>query len=116
MTGATNRNMDAGGIVGWVAIESGAKRVALTAAGNANTGEVSGANRLVIAEDVTLGGSGQESYPYLYIEAGANAVINGGNIAKETQNRGSLTITGDAKPSAVLSVTGMAWTAKKREN
>ena len=116
MTGATNRNMDAGGIVGWVAIESGAKRVALTAAGNANTGEVSGANRLVIAEDVTFGGSGQESYPYLYIEAGANAVINGGNIAKETQNRGSLTITGDAKPSAVLSVTGMAWTAKKREN
>ena len=27
VTGATNHNMDAGGIVGWVAIESGAKRV-----------------------------------------------------------------------------------------
>ena len=98
--------MDAGGIVGWVAIESGAKRVALTAAGNANTGVVSGANRLVIAEDVTLGGSEHESYPHLYIEAGANVVINGGNIAKETQNRGSLTITGDAKPSAALTNYG----------
>ena len=98
--------MDAGGIVGWVAIESGAKRVALTAAGNANTGVVSGAKRLVIAEDVTLGGSGQESYPHLYIEAGANVVINGGNIGNETQNRGSLTITGDAKPSAALTNYG----------
>ena len=106
VTGATNSNMDAGGIVGWVAIESGAKRVALTAAGNANTGVVSGANRLVIAEDVTLGGSGQGSYPYLYIEAGANVIINGGNIAKETQNRGSLAITGDAKPSAALTNYG----------
>lgn len=106
VTGATNSNMDAGGIVGWVAIESGAKRVALTAAGNVNTGVVSGANRLVIAEDVTLGGSGQGSYPYLYIEAGANVIINGGNIAKETQNRGSLTITGDAKPSAALTNYG----------
>lgn len=106
VTGATNSNMDAGGIVGWVAIESGARRVALTAAGNANTGVVSGANRLVIAEDVTLGGSGQGSYPYLYIEAGANVIINGGNIGKETQNRGSLTITGDAKPSAALANYG----------
>ncbi len=106
VTGATNSNMDAGGIVGWVAIESGARRVALTAAGNANTGVVSGANRLVIAEDVTLGGSGQGSYPYLYIEAGANVIINGGNIGKETQNRGSLTITGDAKPSAALTNYG----------
>ena len=61
VAGANNSNMDAGGIVGWVAIESGAKRVALTAAGNANTGVVSGANRLVIAEDVTLGGSEHES-------------------------------------------------------
>lgn len=106
VAGANNSNMDAGGIVGWVAIESGAKRVALTAAGNANTGVVSGANRLVIAEDVTLGSSGQGSYPYLYIEAGANVIINGGNIAKETQNRGSLTITGDAKPSAALTNYG----------
>ena len=106
VAGANNSNMDAGGIVGWVAIESGAKRVALTAAGNANTGVVSGANRLVIAEDVTLGGSGQGSYPYLYIEAGVNVIINGGNIAKETQNRGSLTITGDAKPSAALTNFG----------
>ena len=106
VAGATNSNMDAGGIVGWVAIESGAKRVALTAAGNANTGVVSGAKRLVIAEDVTLGGSGQESYPHLYIEAGANVVINGGNIGNETQNRGSLTITGDAKPSAALTNYG----------
>ena len=104
--GANNSNMDAGGIVGWVAIESGAKRVALTAAGNANTGVVSGANRLVIAEDVTLGGSEHESYPHLYIEAGANVVINGGNIGNETQNRGSLTITGDAKPSAALTNYG----------
>ena len=106
VAGANNSNMDAGGIVGWVAIESGAKRVALTAAGNANAGVVSGANRLVIAEDVTLGGSGQGSYPYLYIEAGANVIINGGNIANETQNRGSLTITGDAKPSAALTNYG----------
>ena len=106
VTGATNHNMDAGGIVGWVAIESGAKRVALTAAGNANTGVVSGAKRLVIAEDVTLGGSEHESYPHLYIEAGANVVINGGNIGNETQNRGSLTITGDAKPSAALTNYG----------
>ena len=106
VAGANNSNMDAGGIVGWVAIESGAKRVALTAAGNANTGVVSGANRLVIAEDVTLGSSGQESYPYLYIETGANVVINGGNIGKETQNRGSLTITGDTKPSAALTNYG----------
>ena len=106
VAGANNSNMDAGGIVGWVAIESGAKRVALTAAGNANTGVVSGANRLVIAEDVTLGGSERESYPHLYIEAGANVVINGGNIGNETQNRGSLTITGDAKPSAALTNYG----------
>ena len=106
VAGANNSNMDAGGIVGWVAIESGAKRVALTAAGNANTGVVSGANRLVIAEDVTLGGSEHESYPHLYIEAGANVVINGGNIGNETQNRGSLTITGDAKPSAALTNYG----------
>ena len=106
VAGANNSNMDAGGIVGWVAIESGAKRVALTAAGNANTGVVSGAKRLVIAEDVTLGSSGQGSYPYLYIEAGANVVINGGNIGNETQNRGSLTITGDAKPSAALTNYG----------
>jgi len=106
VAGANNSNMDAGGIVGWVAIESGAKRVALTAAGNANTGGVSGANRLVIAEDVTLGGSEHESYPHLYIEAGANVVINGGNIGNETQNRGSLTITGDAKPSAALTNYG----------
>ena len=106
VAGANNSNMDAGGIVGWVAIESGAKRVALTAAGNANTGVVSCAKRLVIAEDVTLGGSGQESYPHLYIEAGANVVINGGNIGNETQNRGSLTITGDAKPSAALTNYG----------
>ena len=100
-TGASNNNMD-----GWVAIESGAKRVALTAAGNANTGVVSGAKRLVIAEDVTLSSSGQESYPYLYIEAGANVVINGGNIGNGTENRGSLTITGDAKPSAALTNYG----------
>ena len=106
VAGANNSNMDAGGIGGWVAIESGAKRVALTAAGNANTGVVSGANRLVIAEDVTLGGSEHESYPHLYIEAGANVVINGGNIGNETQNRGSLTITGDAKPSAALTNYG----------
>ena len=106
VAGANNSNMDAGGIVGWVAIESGAKRVALTAAGNANTGVVSGANRLVIAEDVTLGGSEHESYPHLYIEAGANVVINGGNIGNETQNRGSFTITGDAKPSAALTNYG----------
>ena len=106
VAGANNSNMDAGGIVGWVAIESGAKRVALTAAGNANTGVVSGANRLVIAEDVTLGGSEHESYPHLYIEAGANVVINDGNIGNETQNRGSLTITGDAKPSAALTNYG----------
>ena len=106
VAGANNSNMDAGGNVGWVAIESGAKRVALTAAGNANTGVVSGANRLVIAEDVTLGGSEHESYPHLYIEAGANVVINGGNIGNETQNRGSLTITGDAKPSAALTNYG----------
>ncbi len=105
-TGASNNNMDAGGIVGWVAIESNAKRVALTAAGNANTGVVSGAKRLVIAEDVTLSSSGQESYPYLYIEAGANVVINGGNIRNGTENRGSLTITGDAKPSAALTNYG----------
>ena len=106
VAGANNSNMDAGGIVGWVAIESGAKRVALTAAGKPNTGVVSGANRLVIAEDVTLGGSEHESYPHLYIEAGANVVINGGNIGNETQNRGSLTITGDAKPSAALTNYG----------
>ena len=100
VAGANNSNMDAGGIVGWVAIESGAKRVALTAAGNANTGVVSGANRLVIAEDVTIVGRENAPSPHQHIEAGANVVINGGNIGNETQKRGSLTITGDAKPSA----------------